>query len=195
MATCPYTQHIYYYSIINNATLVHSTCLCNCNMDTSDCTLDIFDYDFDLAPRNKAPTQAMDDDIILTPTEIAVYDINNPKENKEFEVSADGILEESVDDDNIILNILDDSTDYVGHIMIHENPESPDPTSPESTDYNSDNESITNDISEDSSDECGDASSDCNEYVGIIQNFDEPDGLFLSDLPIYESNETSEDDI
>ena len=166
-------------------------------MDTSDCTLDIFDYgwnDFELAHRNKAPRQAMDDDIILTPTEMAVYAINNPKENKEFEISADGILEESVDDDNIMLNILDESSDDVGHMIIHENPESPDVTSPESTDNISDNESNTSDISEDSSDECGDASSDCNEYVGIIQIFDEPDYLFLPDLPIYESNEESENE-
>ena len=166
-------------------------------MDTSYCTLDIFYYgwnDFDLAPRNKAPRQAMDDDIILTPTEMAVYAINNPKENKEFEISADGILEESVDEDNIMLNILDESSDDVGHMIIHENPESPDVSSPESTDNISDNESNNSDISEDSSDECGDASSDCNEYVDIIQIFDEPDYLFLPDLPIYQSNEESEDE-
>ena len=186
MLTCSFTQRIDCNSALNNATLVDCRCHCNYNMDTSDCTLDIFDYnlkDFDLAPRKKSLTK------------IALYDINNPKEKNDLEVSADGILEQPVDDDNIELNILDESSEDVGHIIFHENPESPDATSQESTDYISDNESVISNISENSSDECGDASSDCNESHVIIQNVEEPDCIFLSDLPIYKPNEESEDEL
>ena len=124
------------------------------------------------------------------------------------------------DNDSITLNISDESRDYVGHIIIHENPESPDATPPESTDHISDNQSVTSDdsaynadtvvdsptsnsstldlnTSQDSTDESevGDASSECNESHGIIRNFDETGLLFLPRLPIYKPNEESEDEM
>ena len=153
-------------------------------MDTSDCALDILNYalkDIDLAPRKKSLTR------------ITVYDINNPKEENDLSVFADGILEQLVDDDNIALNISDESSDEVGHIIIHESPDSPDATSQESTNDISDTESVISNISENSSEECGDASSDSNESH-VIQNVDETDCIFLHDLPIYNPNEESEEE-
>ena len=55
------------------------------------------------------------------------------------------------DNESITLNIEDESQDYVGHIIIHENPESPattptpPATPPEPTDAMSDNDSATSD--------------------------------------------------
>ena len=53
--------------------------------------------------------------------------------------------------ESIMLNIEDESQDYVGHIIIHENPESPVTTPraspPEPTDAMSDNDSATSDDS------------------------------------------------
>ena len=55
------------------------------------------------------------------------------------------------DKESITLNIEDESQDYVGHIIIHENPESPvttpPATPPEPTDAMSDNDSATSDDS------------------------------------------------
>ena len=47
------------------------------------------------------------------------------------------------DKDSITLSISDESSDYVGHLIIYENPESLDATPSESTDDLSDNESTT----------------------------------------------------
>ena len=124
------------------------------------------------------------------------------------------------DNDSITFNISDESSDSVGHIIIHENPESPDATPPESTDHISDNQSVTSDdsaynadtvvdsptsnsstldlnTSQDSTDESevGDATSECNESH-IIQNFDETSLLFSPRYkPISKPNEESEDEM
>ena len=112
--------------------------------------------------------------------------------------------------ESIMLNIEDESQDYVGHIIIHESPESsvttPRASPPEPTDAMSDNDSTSDDSAyhasticdsptsttstldlnpaEHSNDETlvgeasGEASSQCNESHGIIENFDEAGTLF-----------------
>ena len=125
--------------------------------------------------------------------------------------SLSGICKMEKDKDSITLSISDETSDSVGHIIIHENPESPDATPSDSTDHISDNESVTSadssaynadtlvdsptsnsstlylNTSQDSTDESevGDASSECNESHGFIRNFDETGLLFLPSLPIY----------
>ena len=120
-------------------------------------------------------------------------------------LSAEIDIKMEKDKDSITLSISDESSDYVGHIIIHENPESPDATPSESTDHLSDNESVTStdssaynadtivdspssnsstlylNTSQDSTDESevGDASSECNESPGFVRNFDE------TGLPFY----------
>ena len=141
------------------------------------------------------------------------------------------------DNESITLNIEDESRDYVGHIIIHEDPESPaatppppppppqPPTPPEHTDEPSDdisdNESGTSDDSVYHADtdidsptsnsstldlntaenftdesEVSEASSECNESDGVIQNFDETGFLFSPRYrPILKPKEESEDEM
>ena len=112
------------------------------------------------------------------------------------------------DKESITLSIEDESQDYVGHIIIHENPESPVTTPPATPmDAMADNDSATSDDTvyqadtisdsptstsstldlnpaEHSNDEnevgeaSGEASLQCNESHGIIENVDEASTLF-----------------